>query len=171
MKYCIKCKHLYNDNKEQCADCKKTLREITDKTTPVYLLTASDFEIQRVRAALDDSKIPCAENPVKHNSSPKTITGFDNGTCDIIVPFSAYQKAYDVCVGIGAIKINENESGVLNFSSENADPLQDEEEFEEMSSAKRTTVRIVSAILLILLFAGVIYVTDFITGMIRNLFG
>lgn len=46
-----------------------------------------------------------------------------------------------------------------------------DEQFEEMSGAKRTTVKVVSAILFLLLVAAVIYGTDFITGFIKNLFG
>ena len=104
MKYCKKCKHIYNDTDEMCVDCKKPLLEITDKNTPVYLLTADGFELQRIKAALADCGIPNDSIPKRHKPSAQAVTGFDVTESDIIIPYSAYEKAYDVCVGIGAIK-------------------------------------------------------------------
>ena len=59
MKYCSKCKRLHNDEETVCKNCKAQLKTITDENTPVYLLTASGFELQRVKAALEDSTVPC----------------------------------------------------------------------------------------------------------------
>ena len=44
------------------------------------------------------------------------------------------------------------------------------DEEEAMSPAKRTTVKVVSAILLILIACGLIWGTDAITGFIKGLF-
>lgn len=55
MKYCSKCKRLHNDEETVCKNCKAQLKTITDENTPVYLLTASGFELQRVKAALEDA--------------------------------------------------------------------------------------------------------------------
>lgn len=171
MKYCKKCRHLHNDNEEKCSVCKKPLFEITDDTTPVYIMSADGFELQRVKTALEDSGIPCDSVPQEYTTSAKAVTGYDNSFSDIVVPFAAYEKAYDVCVGIGAIK--EGEEEILDFDGNpvNSDTKTATEQFEEMSGVKRTTVRVVSAILLLMIFALVIYGTDFITGLIKNLFG
>lgn len=171
MKYCKKCKHLHNDNEERCTDCKKPLFEITDQTTPVYLMTASDFELIRVKAALEDSEIPCHSIPKKYTTSPSAITAYDTSLADILVPYAAYEKAYDVCIGIGAIKEGDEEILDDDGNLVNADTNTDSEQFEEMSGTKRTIVRVVSAIFLLLIFAAVIYGTDFITSFIKNLFG
>lgn len=164
MKYCSKCKRLYNDEDLSCNVCKKSkLVEITDSSTPVYLCSGDVMERDRVQAALSDSGIPSdyIRNMVTANS--QVITGKDFDGFDILVPYELYEKAFDIAVGIGAVKLEGEEL------------IQDEfddgiEEFEAMSSSKRTTVRIVSAILLILLLAGVIYGVDFIVALIKNLF-
>lgn len=170
MKYCKKCKHLHNDSDKLCTACKKPLYEITDKNTPVYLMSAGGFELQRIKTALDDNGIPCDGVRQKYTTSAEAVTGYDSSYQDIIVPYAAYEKAYEVCVGIGAIKegeeeIIEDEAAPVNDGTKTAT-----EEFEEMSSIKRRTVRIISAIILILIFALVIYGTDFITGFIKGLF-
>ena len=46
MKYCSKCKRLHNDEETVCKNCKAQLKTITDENTPVYLLTASGFELK-----------------------------------------------------------------------------------------------------------------------------
>ncbi len=156
---------MYNDNEEKCTECKKPLYEIKDDTTPVYLLSATGFELDRVKAALEDNGIPCDSLRKKNTTSADAVTGFDTSEYYIVVPYSAYEKAYDTCVGIGAIK--DDEAKIID---EEVPYSESEEQFEEMSSAKRTTVRIVSAILLVIIFAGVIYGTDFIMHFIKGLF-
>lgn len=163
MKYCSKCKRLHNDEETVCKNCKAQLKTITDENTPVYLLTASGFELQRVKAALEDSTVPCdatikkcMEN--KYSKSIKAYTGYDDLTYDVYVPYSAYEKAFDTCVGIGAIKLEGEE-------------ILDEDVEYTMTGAKRTTVRIVSALLLLLIVAGVVFGTDAIMNFIKEFFG
>ncbi len=171
MKYCKKCKHLYDDEQQVCTSCKKSLCAITDKNTPVCLISASGFELERITAALDDSMIPCSSILQKNMASAKVFTGSDTSTYDILVPYSAYEKAYDICVGIGAIKLGgEKIVNGTDSADEYMDSDADAEQFEAMSNTKRTTVRVVSAILLIIVFALVIYGTDFIMEFIKNLF-
>lgn len=168
MKYCKKCKHLHNDSEELCTACKKPLYEITDENTPVYIMSAGGFELQRIKTALEDSKIPCDSIPQKYATSAEAVTGYDSSYRDIMVPYAAYEKAYDVCVGIGAIKDGNEE--IVDDTVDNSEYNAEMEEFEQMDSKKRMLVRIVSAIFLIMIFAFVIYGTDFITGFIKGLF-
>jgi preprotein translocase subunit SecE len=44
------------------------------------------------------------------------------------------------------------------------------DDFEEMTPTKRTAVRIISAILLIIVFCGVIWGADYILEIIKGLF-
>ena len=162
MKYCKKCKRMYKDNEEKCPECKKPLVEITDSNTPVYLMSATGFELQRVMSALEDAGIPSNNFRNAKSVSADAITGFDTAEYYIAVPYSAYEKAYDVCIGIGAIK--DDEAEILDEN------LPEIEEFEDMPSGKRTAVRIISVIMLIILFGGVIYLTDFIMQLIKGLF-
>ena len=123
-----------------------------------FLVSASGFELERIQTALSDNGIPNDSKPQKRNFSASAVTGVDMSVRDIYVGESDYEKAYDLCVGIGAIKI-EGET-------EDEPP----EEFEEMSPGKRTAVRIISAALFILLAAAVIFGVDFFMGWIKGLF-
>ena len=129
-----------------------------------FLVSASGFELERIHTALSDNGIPNDSKPQKRNFSAKAVTGTDISIQDIYVAESDYEKAYDLCVGIGAIKL-EGEETILG--EEEAAAV---EEFEDMPSGKRTAVRIVSAILFILLAAMVIFGVDAITGWIKSLF-
>ena len=169
MKYCKKCKHIYEDNQEICTECKKPqpLYEIEETNTPVYLMSASGFEIQRVQSALEDGGIPSDNVARKNNISADAVTGSDFNDRDILVPYSAYEKAYEICVGIGAIKPEGEE---IKVEQADIDAVADGEEEVQMSPAKRTTVKIISAILLILIFCGIIWGTDYIAEFIKGLF-
>lgn len=128
-----------------------------------FLVSASGFELERIRTALSDNGIPNDSKPQKRNFSAKAVTGTDISIQDIYVAESDYEKAYDLCVGIGAIKL-EGEETILEEEAAAA------EEFEDMPSGKRRAVRIVSAILFVLLAAMVIFGVDAITGWIKSLF-
>ena len=169
MKYCPKCNRMYNDEEVSCShkECKgKALKTIEDETTSVYLCSGDVLERDRVQAALEDNGVPSvyARHGVTANS--QVVTGQDFDGFDILVPYELYEKAYDIAVGIGAIKL-EGEQIVEEDNPEEIEP----HPLEEMSRTKRTTVRIVSAILLIIVVALVIYGTDFITNWIKSLFG
>ena len=129
-----------------------------------FLVSASGFELERIRTALSDNGIPNDSKPQKRNFSAKAVTGTDISIQDIYVAESDYEKAYDLCVGIGAIKLEGEETIV---GEEEAAAV---EEFKGMPSGKRTAVRIVSAILFVLLAAMVIFGVDAITGWIKSLF-
>ncbi len=172
MKYCKKCKRLFGDSEQFCPECKKhyPLEALTDNNTPVYLASASNFELDRIQAALSDSGIPNATQAKPKSISAEAVTGSNNSEMDILVPYSALNAARDVCIGIGAIKIDGEETVVDAQNIDNAENSEPSE-IEELSPAKKTTVKIISAILLIILFCAVIWGTDFITGLIKGFFG
>lgn len=161
---------MYNDNEEKCTCCKKPLYEIVDDNTPVYLLSASGFELQRVMSALEDGGVPCDNFRNKNSVSADAITGFDTSDYYIAVPYSAYEKAYDICIGIGAIKDDEAEIIDEEVPYSDSDIKTVDEQFEEMSGKKRTTVRVVSALLLLMIIAGVVLGTDYLTRFLMNIF-
>lgn len=174
MKYCSKCKRLHNDEETVCKSCKAQLKTITDENTPVYLLTASGFELQRVKAALEDSTVPCdatIRKCVENRYNANAATGYDNSSYDVYVPFSAYEKAFDTCVGIGAIKLEGEEvlDDDTEYSENKGDTLDDK--FEKMTGAKRTTFRVISAVIFLLLIALAVFGTDAIMNLIKGFFG
>lgn len=164
MKYCKKCKRVYQDEQEYCTSCRsqKPLLPLTDSSTPVYLTSADGFERERIQTALTDNGIPNDSVIVEEDIMPASVKGYSSSWRDILVPYSAYDKAYDICVGIGAVKL-EGEEKII-------DEELPEEEFEDMPPAKRTTVKILSAILFIIVAALIIFGTDAITGFIKGLF-
>jgi hypothetical protein len=165
MKYCKKCKRLHNDEEQACKNCKKSALEATDNNTPVYLHSASGFELQRIKTALEDNQIPCSTVTQEKNFSAEAVTGYDVAEYDLLVPFSAYEKAYDICVGIGVFKNDEaeiSEEDAMSGELE-ADALK----FENMSVGRR----IISALCLIILITGVVFGTDTIIRFIQELIG
>ena len=131
-----------------------------------FLMSASGFELERVRTALSDNGIPNDSKPKKRNFSAKAVTGVDISEQDIYVAESDYEKAYDLCVGIGAITPEGEEVTV----QEDDELLPEEEQLEEMPKGKRIAVRIISAVLFLLIAAAVIFGTDFITNWIKGFF-
>lgn len=164
---------MYNDEDLCCAECKGNpqLLNIEDENTPVYLMSAAGFELQRVKTALEDSGIPTHSAVRKSNVSPHAATGYDSSEYDILVPYSAYEKAYDVCVGVGAIKIGEEEILGDDGTDVNSGLKSQDELFEKMSGAKRTTVRVAMALLFLALVALAVFGTDFIMNIIKGFFG
>ncbi len=142
-----------------------------------FLVSASGFELERIRTALLDNGIPSDSKPQRRNFSAKAVTGVDNSVQDIYVAEKDYENAYDLCVGIGAIHIEGEEEiieddAAFAEAAENAEETSaaPAEEFEEMPSGKRTAVRIVSAILFILIATAIIFGTDYFMGWIKGLF-
>lgn len=174
MKYCPSCKKLHNDSVVFCSECKKKkLKEITDKNTPVRVCKANGVDKERVRAALSDVGIPSDEIRVK-DISAHAVTGSDMTEATILVPYQAYDKAYDICVGIGAITPEDamdlSDELISDIESKKDFVDKDIEEFEDMPAGKRTFVRIVSAILLIIMFCGIIWGADYLLEILKGLF-
>lgn len=162
---------MYQDSEQCCANCKKhyQLNALDDQNTPVYLTTATGFELDRIQTALEDNGVPCTSQPQEKALSADAVTGSDKTDRDILVPYAALSKARDICIGIGAIKPDGEE---VQIDEQDVEDAVDSEidESEIMSPAKRTTVKIVSAILLIIIACLVIWGTDAITGWIKGLF-
>jgi len=159
---------MYNDADMNCSceDCKgKALKTIEDETTSVYLCSGGLIERDRVQAALMDSGIPSDYRRHGVTANSQVVTGNDLDGFDILVPYELYEKAYDVAVGIGAIKL-EGEEILENEPIEEVEP----HPLEEMSRTKRTTVRVISAILFVLIAALAIFGTDFIMKWIMGFF-
>lgn len=136
-----------------------------EEKTLKFLMTASGFELERIRTALSDNGIPNDSKPQKRNFSAKAVTGVDYSVQDIYVSSDDYEKAYDLCVGIGAIRL-DGEEEIIDDGAE----APSDDEYDEMPDGKRKAVRIISVILFILIVAAVIFSTDFITGWIKDLF-
>lgn len=190
MKYCPHCTTLYQRG-AVCPECMRPLTNEIQENDPVCVISADGFERERIVAALRDSGIPCVERMSKKERSVDAVTGKLAAKVKIQVPYGAYAQAKDILIGIGAIHTDaqiipdENpQSGGYIYAHQpkgkqgdkkkavqsGKKPAQSIEEFEEMSPAKRTTVRIVSALLFIVLVALVIFGVDYIANLIKGLF-
>ena len=188
MKYCSRCGTLYQKG-AMCTNCKKPLSKDIDKNDPVFVISAYGFERERIVNALKDNGIPCVEKKEVKQNSAEEITGNQGTLVRILVPYCAYSDAKDILIGIGAIKtdavilkdgddessfdIDNKETSVKQEKSykinrknkKDAEPV-----FEEMSRAKRTTVKVLSIVLFIALASLCIYGVDFIAELIKKLF-
>lgn len=184
MRYCEKCNYITDESMKNCPRCKSVLKkDEPPKNFPVAVITAAGFERERIAAALNDNGVPCTQRAAKKQPSAEIITGVNSATADILVAAGDYDKARDILVGIGAVKLEDEE--IIEDSADNRNETKDNkntrkirkvkteghEEFEEMSPKKRLFVRIVSVILFIIVVWGVVAGTDFIMSLIKdNLF-
>lgn len=174
MKICPRCKRLHSDTYTTCTECKKPLRGIESDNEDTYLVTAEGFEREHIRASLEDQGIPCVPRFRDDMYSSDEVTGKGTSLAEINVPFAAFPKAYDTCVMIGAIDpekplpfdMEEAERLCRQIGEKNKDEIKN-----DMSPAKRTTYKVLGAVLFLLLVAVVVWGTDFLTAWIKGLFG
>lgn len=169
MKYCTKCKKMHKDNEYLCSKCKIALKTIEDPNTPVYLLSSDGFKLDIITNTLFDNGIPCDKIHFEKGDSITSNSDYDNSEMGVLVPYSAYEDAYDICIGIGAI--SENEATII----QNGEIIENKvssatENFEKLSGVKRTTIRILSALIFFLLVALAVYGTDALMALIKALF-
>ncbi len=175
MKYCVECKKLCNSADTICTDCNKKFREIKDINEPVLLTVVGGVDRNIVCGALTDADIPFVEkNYDKGGVSNEIVTGYDAKLLNIavLVPYSAIPKAYEAITSAGVEPrfgdeiLEEAKADIENYKLK----MKALEEVP-MSNAKRTTVKVLSAIAFIILIALAVFGTDYITGLIKNLFG
>lgn len=165
MKYCPKCKKLYTDKNNHCSECKnKALVVLDEGQTPVLLCNCTASQREILMNMLAENKIPCS---YESQSEPNgmAMEGFN-----IFVPYGSYKEASDIAVQTGSMKADEE---IIENIQEFSDYKAEKEvidDMQEMSPAKRTTVKILSAIGLIILFAAVIFGVDYVMNLIKNLF-
>lgn len=162
MKHCASCKRLYQNGEDVCSLCGQTLEDVTDPDTPAVLLTAESFERERVEAALTDAGIPfsvsyCEKMP--EQMSPSVTKA------DILIPIAYYSQAVKLCIGISALSDDCTEAQI----AEQTNSFLKKSE-SKLGAAKRTTIRVVSAMAFLALVALAVFGTDFITSFIKGLF-
>lgn len=175
MKYCSGCKKLHLDEHTQCADCRKKLKEIKDINEPVLLCVIGGVDRSVVNGALTDANIPYAEQQYgKLGVVNETVTGYDAKLLNIavLVPYSALPKAYEVIQSVGIdARFDETILETAKADIEKYKLSLKNNEENTMSAAKRTTVKVLSAIAFLILVALVVFGTDYVMELIKNLFG
>ncbi len=177
MKYCKICKSIFKDSDERCPECGKKLYPITDLNEPVRLCIVGGTERAMLCGLLDDAKIPYLEN----NTYPQglandIVTGYDVklSNINLTVPFSALPEASELLNSVETVKnpvepmMDDVNTHITRLKNGSDDP---EQEGKRMSPALRTTIKVVTAILFLLLIAAVVLGTDKIMELIKGLFG
>ncbi|MBE6824782.1 MAG: hypothetical protein E7513_05495 [Ruminococcaceae bacterium] len=175
MKFCKECKKLYGGADIICTDCNKKYKEISDINEPVLLCVIGGLERNMVCGALKDAKIPFVETQYgPQGVSNEIVTGYDAKLLNIgiLVPYSAIAKACDVIAAVGIDPRLDEE--ILQQVKDDIEAYKEklkEDEDSQMSSSKRTTVKVISAIVFIILVALVVLGTDYVLELIKNLLG
>lgn len=177
MKYCRICKSIFKDSDERCPECGKKLFPITDVNEPVRLCIVGGTERAMLCGLLDDAKIPYLENNTyPQGLANEIVTGYDVklSNINLTVPFSALPEAIELLSSIETVKnpvepmLDDINAHIEHLQSGSADL---EKEEKRMSPALRTTIKVVTAILFLLLIAVVVLGTDKIMELIKGLFG
>ena len=90
----------------------------------------------------------------------------------VLVPYSALPKAYEVIQSVGIdARFDETILETAKADIEKYKLSLKNNEENTMSAAKRTTVKVLSAIAFLILIALVVFGTDYVMELIKNLFG
>ena len=175
MKYCSVCKKLSNGAQDICTDCNKKYKDIVDINEPVLLCVIGGVERNMVCGALRDAEIPFVEKQYgKTGVSNEIVTGYDAKLLNIAVevPYSAVPKAYEIISSVGVkAKFDEDILKEVENDIEKYKLNMNKDESQQMSAAKRTTVKVLSAIAFAVLVALAVFGTDYVMELIKNLFG
>ncbi len=167
MRYCTKCKKIYtSDESESCTVCGRELISDPSHYSPVNIVTANGFELERIKAALTEAEIPFSVKECPDDTGLQILNSAPPENCTVSVPLGYYSQTVELLIGIGALKEAEE------LSDEDAQLVAEERQKteEEMSPRKRFWVKLLSIILFIGLIAGVILLADIIGRFINPSF-
>ncbi len=164
MKYCTKCKKIFTDDKkENCPVCSREMISDPSHHSPVNIVTANGFELERIKAALTNADIPFSVQEEKDDAGLQILNSAPLENNCVFVPLSFYTQSRDLLIGIGAL----TEAEEISDDDEMTLLEQREKEFEVMSPQKRFWVKLFSIIGFILIIAATVLVADFIGRLIN----
>ncbi|MBQ6626486.1 MAG: hypothetical protein IIX27_04260 [Ruminococcus sp.] len=175
MKFCNDCKKLYADTDSVCTSCNKNLKEIKDINEPIMLCVVGGVERGALCGALRDAQIPFVERQHgRMGVSNELVTGYDAKllNLEILVPYSALPKAYDIAKQLELC--DDGMDSVIEQVKADVEKYKETMKADEaapMSRKKRTTVKVLSALLFIIILALAIFGTDYVMELIKNLLG
>ena len=163
MLYCNKCKKAIRKT-DICPDCGNKGETPENINIPTFLIKSCGFERDRIGAALNDVGIPFMEKPEKKEVGSEVLMGGNASVMDIYVPFSAYKKAHNALVDIGAAQPWEDEDN----TPEDIDIKDIKKDEKEGGISRGASVLLM--IMVLLLIVGAVFMTDAITAFIKTLF-
>lgn len=171
MKYCTKCKKVYlkAEKAEICPLCRKKLISNPAPASPVGIIIANGFELERICAALKDGKIPYSYKQDRSDTGLQILNSAPFENCVIYVPLSDYNQAAEILIGIGALK--EEEIPDLDAEQEEFSRLQEQAQQEELPPKKAAMIRALSLFAFFVIVAVVVFLTDRLLDWIKPLLG
>lgn len=175
MKFCPLCKKMHTGDDVRCAKCNKAYSQIKDINEPVMLCVVGGLERNIITGALRDAQIPFVEQTYgAQGVANEVVTGYDAKLLNIsvIVPYSSLPKAYEIACSVGVC--DESMKEFVNVAEADIDEYKkqyEEKDDKKMSVLKRTTIKVITALLFLALVAVAVWGTDYITDFIKNLFG
>ena len=171
MKYCSKCKKVHSNTEIQiCPVCRRKLIENPNGFSPVNLITANGFELERIRSALTQADIAFSVKEENYDTGLQILNTAPPENCSFFVPLSHYDKAVETLIGIGALKSNPLEE----LDKEDEDFLEksrEQEKKEELPEGKARLIRILS-FLAFLVFLGIFaFAVDWLLSLVTPLLG
>lgn len=160
MKYCSKCKKLFSNQDNTCL-CGNKLTDKLKNDTPVLLITSTNTEKDRISAILDDEKLPYSIQIKSDKTNVTSVPGFDTASYNFYVPYGFYKKSLELAAAVSSVQLPDYYDKL---------PVAEDQEWTEMSPAKRNIVRVLSAIA----FAAGVWLAvtgvDVIAAFIKNIF-
>lgn len=174
MYYCKSCKALCFGNELPYDGCKHKLAELKDVNEPVRLCVIGGTERALLSGLLTSAEIPfMEENVLPMGLANELVTGYDVklSNINILVPFSALPEASELLSSIETVE-NKIEPHLEEIKAEiiRLQEPKPEEEGSKMSPALRTTIKVVTAILFLILIAVAVIGTDKLTEWLKSLF-
>lgn len=161
MKYCSSCKKIISTDADVCDSCSNPAFDIAPDCVVCVAEVKGTF-ISMLENALKDEGIPCMfESKGKDVYNSYNAKVFSESEYKVLVPFEYYNKAFDVCVGVGLV--SEDDRIQVDSSTQNDEYSKTyEEKFEEKAGAKHRTWQMLWMILFIVGACLVIWGIDWI---------
>lgn len=171
MKYCSKCKNLhFSKELDKCPRCGKKLINEPSHYSPVKIVTANGFELERIKSALTQADIPFSVSEEKYDTGLQILNSAPPENCAFCVPIAHYDKAVETLVGIGALseeKIHELDKEDEEFLEKSRQKEKD----EELPEGKARLIRIFSFLGFLIVLVGFAYLVDWLLSFVTPLLG
>ncbi len=161
MKYCPSCKRIIDADTAVCDLCSCAVTDITPESI-VCVATLKGKTVSLLENALKDVGIPCSfartDGDIYNELNAKVNAESD---FNLLVPFEYYQKAFDICVGMGFA--SPEDRLIPEAEDEEETPAKSyEEKFEEKNGVKHRTWQMIWMLVFIVAACLLIWGIDWI---------
>ena len=171
MKYCSKCKKIHtNKDLKNCPTCKRKLIDNPSHYSPVNLITANGFELERIHSALTQADIAFSVKEENYDTGLQILNSAPPENCSFFVPLSYYDKAVETLIGIGALS-EEAVEEIDKADKEYLEKAREQEKKDELPEEKARLIRILSFLGFIAVLVGFSILVDYLLSFITPLLG